>query len=257
MSPDTGVVGSAGGARSASATSKRVRSGRTRGCRPRRRGARRRPRGPRSRGGVRRCRTASARWRAARGPTRRWPPATGTARTAARRPSRRAAARRPARRTAASASALRQAANAAAPRDPAAITPSHSRIASRTGSPAGPGARSRTIAHSGSAEIANESPWMPAKSSTVRSSRPRSSAWIRAARCGGANSLPSSSLSLPAPLVGGHHLAVGRRRRGAAARPSPTRCRRRARGRCRAGWPRRAPAPGRRCGTGPRRCGRR
>ena len=51
----------------------------------------------------------------------------------------------------------------------------------------------------------------------------------------------------------------GRRtaRRGEAGRPTPTTCRPRGPGRCRDGSRRLAPAPGRRSGTGPSRCGRR
>ena len=156
--------------------------------------------------------------------------------------SRRAAARAPARRTSRRVSAVRQAANAAAPRGVRpSITPSHSRIGRRTSSPAGPGLElAEHRAPDGSAVIANASLWNAAKSSAVRSSRPRSSACSRAARCGGANSVPSRSLSLAAPLVGGDHLAVRRdvvaRQVDPAVQPpsgvvGP--------GRCPAGWPRR------------------
>ena len=108
------------------------------------------------------------------------------------------------------ASALRQAAKAAAPRDPAAITPSHSRIASRTGSPAGPGTRSRTIAHRGSAEIVNESPRMSCEvlhGQVVPAAEQRVDPG-RAVRRG---ELASQQVALAAPsFVGRHHLAVGR-----------------------------------------------
>ena len=204
-----GVAGTAGGSRSGR-RGRRRGSGRRRGCRPRSPGgSAASSSGLRSRGrrtsmpnGVPRAASGSSasptlatrtRYGSNSGPWTATSPSaskTGSAHS-------RAAER------------LRQAANAAAPRDPAVITPSHSRIASRTGCPAGraPGPGSSRTRQRGARERVAED---GLEVGAVRPVRPRSSSWIRAARCGGANSLPSSSLSLPASLVGRDDLAVGR-----------------------------------------------